>query len=117
MAELTSLLEELADANGVKSVMIVSRDGFVIDSVTNEDIDAEAIGAVVSTGVGSAKMIGDELQVGDLNQTMLEYENGVVWMSVVGDEVVLAITVDIDANIGNIRYKLKKLSPEISNCL
>lgn len=117
MTDLTSLLKELADANGVISAMVVSRDGFVIESATNHDIDIEAIGAVVSTGIGSAEMIGKELQVGNINQTMLEFENGVVMMSVIADEVLLAVTISNEANIGNIRYLLKKKSPLISSCL
>jgi predicted regulator of Ras-like GTPase activity (Roadblock/LC7/MglB family) len=45
--------------------------------------------------------------------TMVEYENGPVMFSPVGNEAFLVIIADRDANLGMIRLKIKKHSKDI----
>jgi len=107
-------LSDLLKVEGINTAVVVGRDGFVIDGLTNgASMDVEAIGAVISTGVGTAEVMGRELKVGSMSQGMMEYKDGIIVMSFLGREAILACVADSNANLGNVRYQIKKLSPEI----
>lgn len=117
MASLKELLGDLVSVDGVNTAVVVGRDGFVIEGYSNGNLDIEAVGAVISTGIGSSEVMGRELQVGALGQGMIEYDGGVLVMSFLGRDAVLAIVADLQANLGNVRYQLKKRLPELERQL
>ena len=109
MARIKDVLADLVAVEGIKSGVVVGRDGFVIEGVTRgEAKELEAVGAVVSTGIGSAERMGKELHVGIMTQGMLEYESGIIVLSPLGAHAVLAVVADLSANLGNVRYQVKK---------
>ncbi len=114
MADLKSQLGDLVKAEGINTVVVVGRDGFVIEGVSNgAGLDVEAVGAVISTGIGSAEAMGRNLNVGAMSQGMVEYKDGIIVMSFLGSDAILAVVADLNANLGNVRYQVKKKSPEI----
>jgi uncharacterized protein len=114
MADLKSQLRDLIQVEGVNTAVVVGRDGFVINGVSNgANLDIEAVGAVISTGIGSAEAMGRNLNVGAMSQAMVEYKDGIIVMSFLGSDAILAVVADINANLGNVRYQVKKKSPEI----
>ena len=114
MADLQSLLSELVNVEGITTAVVVGRDGFVINGVSNgAGLDIEAVGAVISTGIGSAEAMGRNLNVGAMSQGMVEYKNGIIVMSFLGSDAILAVVADLNANLGNVRFQVKKKSPEI----
>lgn len=118
MASLKELLGDLIKVEGIVSAVVVGRDGFVIDGVSNgANMDIEAVGAVISTGVGTAEVMGRELKVGSMTQGMVEYNDGIIVMGFLGKEAVLACVAGTNANLGNVRYQIKKRTPEIRAAL
>jgi predicted regulator of Ras-like GTPase activity (Roadblock/LC7/MglB family) len=118
MASLKSQLADLLKVEGINAAVVVGRDGFVIEGLSDAgDLDIEAVGAVVSTGLGAAEMMGRELGVGTMSVGMVEYKNGVIEMSLLGREAVLAVVADTKANLGNIRYQVKKRTQDIEASL
>jgi predicted regulator of Ras-like GTPase activity (Roadblock/LC7/MglB family) len=117
MATLKALLGELVKVEGIRSAVLVGRDGFVIEGVSHSNVDMDPIGAVISTGLGAAEVMGTELKVGDLVQGMLEFSDGIVFVSYLGSQAVLAIVADVRANLGHIRFLLRKRTPEIEHAL
>ena len=118
MANVKQLLGELLRVEGVSAVVIVGRDGFVIEGVTaGSRLDTEAVGAVISTGIGSNEVMGESLNVGQLRQAMVEYEHGVIVTGLLGNDAILAIVAEARANLGNIRYQLKQRAPDIARAL
>ena len=114
MAGLKSMLEEMITIEGIRTAVLVGRDGFVIEGVSRDGrLNTEDVGAVISTGIGSSEVIGKELLVGVLNQGMFEYTGGVIVMVLVGPDAVLSIVADASCNLGNIRYQLKKRVPQL----
>ncbi len=111
---LKEQLANLAKVEGVNSVVVVSRDGFVIEGISSkETIDTEAVGAIMSAGIGSSETMGYELNVGQITQVMNEYKFGVIIASFLDETTFLVIVADLKANLGNIRYQLKKQTPGI----
>ncbi len=118
MARTNGLLEELVSVDGVNAAVIVGRDGFVIDGVSNSgSLETETVGAVISAGTGSSEVMGRELNVGTMTQGMMEFSDGLIIMSLVGIEAILAVVADTKANLGYVRFQIKKRIPEIEKAL
>lgn len=113
MTDIQKILAEFTNIDGVHTACLVGRDGFLLDSIARTGIDAEMIGAIASSGFGSAESMGNQLGQGDLTMTMLEYNEGPVMFSPVGSEAFLVIVADQDTNLGWIRIAIKKNSAKI----
>ncbi len=113
MTDIQQILAEFTNIEGVHTACLVGRDGFLLDNIARTGIDAEMIGAIASSGFGSAESMGNQLGQGDLNMTMLEYENGPVMFAPVGTEAFLVIVADQETNLGWIRIAIKKNSKKI----
>ncbi|MGW8160124.1 MAG: response regulator [Desulfoprunum sp.] len=113
MTNIQKILAEFTGIEGVHTACLVGRDGFLLDSMARSGIDAEMIGAIASSGFGSAESMGMQLGQGNLNMTMLEYAEGPVLFAPVGEEAFLVIVADKDTNLGWIRIAIKKNSKRI----
>ena len=113
MTNIQAILAEFTNIEGVHTACLVGRDGFLLDSLARSGIDSEMIGAIASSGFGSAESMGNQLGQGELKMTMLEYNNGPVMFAPVGGEAFLVIVADQDTNLGWIRIAIKKNSKKI----
>ena len=105
---LKTLLEEFLRVEGISAAVVVGRDGFVIESAVSGKIDIEALGAMASTGLGTSEAMGSTLEKGELSQMIVELEKGPILLSPLSPDELIAIVADTSANIGRIRYELKK---------
>ncbi len=117
MTELHQRLQEFMDLQGVKAVCLVSRDGFVIESLSRGELDSEMIGAITSSGLGATESMGGQLSMGRLALYMAEYENGPVMLSPVSDDAFLVVVASKDVNLGMVRMKMKKYTNELAMAL
>ncbi len=113
MTEIQAILAEFTNIEGVHTACLVGRDGFLLDSLARADIDAEMIGAIASSGFGSAESMGSQLGQGDLRMTMFEFDNGPVMFAPVGEEAFLVIVAEQETNLGWIRISIKKNAAKI----
>ena len=113
MTEIQRILAEFTNIEGVHTACLVGRDGFLLDSLARAGIDAEMIGAIASSGFGSAESMGTQLGQGDLKMTMFEFANGPVMFAPVGEDAFLVIVADQNTNLGWIRISIKKNSMKI----
>lgn len=114
MATLKELLTEFTKLPGVNAVCLVGRDGFLLDSIAKTGFDAEMIGAIASSGFGTAESMGRQLGKGAMSMSMIEFEDGPVLFSPVGADAIFVIIADRDANLGMVRMKLKKHAGELA---
>jgi len=117
MEELHKILEELVEVRGINVAVCVGRDGFVIDASSTSSSDTEAIGAMVSTGMGSAESVGRELGLDEMDQAMMEYKNGIVMMTALGADALLAVVAAKDANLGGVRLQVRRKAPKLEAAL
>jgi predicted regulator of Ras-like GTPase activity (Roadblock/LC7/MglB family)/DNA-binding response OmpR family regulator len=115
MTEIQKILAEFTTIEGVHTACLVGRDGFLLDSLARAGIDAEMIGAIASSGFGSAESMGNQLGQGDLRMTMFEFANGPVMFAPVGEEAFLVIVADQETNLGWIRISIKKNAKKIKD--
>ncbi|MDK2974751.1 MAG: uncharacterized protein PWP08_1122 [Methanofollis sp.] len=108
MEILKQILMEFLRLDGVTAAVVVGRDGFVIEDAISGEIDTDALGAMASTGMGTSEAMGAELGKGQLNQMFVELEKGPILLSPLSEDEMIAIVANDGANIGRIRYELKK---------
>ena len=109
---LNLALGQFMKVKGVTAVALVGRDGFVIESVSNNEVDMDALGAMVATAVGTAESLGQEFGLGAMEQYLSEYANGKVIMATAIDDI-FAVFTDESAIIGGVRFAVKKHLPDV----
>jgi uncharacterized protein len=114
---LNRILSDLTKVEGVNAAAIVGRDGFIIEHVANIQMDVDALGAMASTSVGTSEAMGIELGKGTFEQVIVELEKGPIILSLVTENEILAIVAEHGANIGRIRYEVKKNKDRITAAL
>ena len=115
MANLKSQLNDMIKVEGISAAVIVGRDGFVIEGMSNDGrLDVESVGAVISTGLGSSEVMGRELNVGALTQSMVEFDKGVLVMGTLGRDALLCLVCNSGANLGNVRLQMRKRTPDMA---
>ncbi|MEK6749299.1 MAG: roadblock/LC7 domain-containing protein [Pseudomonadota bacterium] len=111
-SDLNLALAELKKSIGVTAVALVGRDGFVIESVTNTELDMEAFGAMVATAIGTTENLGAEFDLGTMDQYLAEFQGGKVLMAAVHADILAVVTEPL-AVIGAVRYAIRKNIPVV----
>lgn len=105
---LKQILSEFLKIDKVTAAVIVGRDGFMIESAISGKINIEALGAMASTGISTSESIGSELGKGQLIEMLIELQNGPILLSPLSTDELIVIVAENGANIGRIRYELKR---------
>ncbi|ADN37460.1 Roadblock/LC7 family protein [Methanolacinia petrolearia DSM 11571] len=105
---LKQILSEFLKLDGVSAAVVAGRDGFVIESAVSGDVDIDALGAMASTGLGTSEAMGRELGKNEMNQIIIELDEGPILISPLSEDELIAIVAQKDVNVGRIRYELKK---------
>ncbi len=106
--KMKDVLKKLSKNVGVRAVCLAGRDGFLVESIAGSDEDAEMISALASGGFGIIETMGRQLEIGSLNVSIIEYENGPVVLARVGDDTFLVIVAKKGSNLGIIRLAILK---------
>ena len=106
MADVKTILKTLTATPGISQALVVGRDGFVIEAVG--DMSADELGAVISTAIGAVEAMGRDCSQGGLFEIMAEFKHGTMIAAPVGEDAILGIVAATHANLGAIRYAVKK---------
>ncbi|MGP4001022.1 roadblock/LC7 domain-containing protein [Streptomyces sp. 8N706] len=109
--ELDWLLDDLTKrVEHVRHALVLSNDGLVTgasEGLARED--AEHL-AAVSSGLNSlAKGSGHHFGAGRVRQTMIEFDDGVLFVTSAGDGSCLCVLSTADADIGQVAYEMTLL--------
>lgn len=107
-ARLHAFLEQLAAVPGVKQVVLVDREGFVIGSAKATSADGETAGALVSCLSGPFEGVGEDLGYGTLQGIIVEYERGIALLQNMGPAAVLTAVLSDPTALGKVRYYVKR---------
>jgi predicted regulator of Ras-like GTPase activity (Roadblock/LC7/MglB family) len=103
-----SVLGRLAAVPGVALVVLVDREGFLIESAGDMVLGAEAAGALAGCLAETAETIGRELSQGTLVGLIAEYEAGLILVNMAGSGVMLATVLCDPAVLDRVRRDVKK---------
>lgn len=102
------LLDDLTERiEHIRHALVLSNDGLVTGaSASLARQDAEHL-AAVSSGLHSlAKGSGQHFRTGQVRQTMVEYEEGVLFVTAAGDGSCLCVLSGPESDVGQIAYEM-----------
>jgi predicted regulator of Ras-like GTPase activity (Roadblock/LC7/MglB family) len=114
---LRGILDGLLQVEGVIGALVVSRDGFVIESVIHDPIDTDSVGAIVASSLAASEAMGGALNLGSLGSILVEYDVGPVAVTPVGTDAALAVIGNQGANLGRLRIEMRKIRTAVANQL
>jgi predicted regulator of Ras-like GTPase activity (Roadblock/LC7/MglB family) len=94
----------------VRHALVLSNDGLVTgasEGMGRED--AEHLAAVASGLHSLAKGSGQHFRAGRVRQTMVEFDDGVLFVTAAGDGSCLCVLAGADADMGQIAYEMTLL--------
>ncbi|MEU6212881.1 roadblock/LC7 domain-containing protein [Streptomyces sp. JL4002] len=117
--ELDWLLDELVHrVREVRHAVVLSNDGLAVGAsggLGRED--AEHLAAVASGFHSLAKGAGRHFRAGGVRQTMVEMDEGFLFVAAAGDGSCLAVLSGADADIGLIAYEMARLVKRVGEHL
>jgi predicted regulator of Ras-like GTPase activity (Roadblock/LC7/MglB family) len=110
----TSVMNDLLTVPGIDAVVVIGRDGFVIESAGNSSrINIDELGASLAHAINGIEEMGTELKVNLFQDMFVEYGRAVILCKPVGDAVAAVIAPDA-SKLGIIRHKTKKYFEELA---
>ncbi|MET9322240.1 roadblock/LC7 domain-containing protein [Streptomyces sp. NPDC003038] len=102
----------------VRHAVVLSNDGLAVGSSSElSREDAEHLAAVASGFHSLAKGTGRHFQTGSVRQTMVEMDEGFLFVAAAGDGSCLAVLSAADADIGLIAYEMARLVKRVGEHL
>jgi len=117
MATVNEILNDLSNLEGVKAAVVAGRDGFCVESVITKGMDIDALGAIFSTSMSPSELMGNELKMGELTQNMIEFKHGNIILTAIGPNAILGVVTNSKANLGALRYNIKKIRGNLAKAL
>lgn len=94
----------------VQHALVLSNDGLVTGASGDLDRPTAEHLAAVSSGFHSlAKGAGRQFGTGGVRQTMIEFEEGYLFVTAAGDGGCLSVLSGMDADIGQVAYEMTRL--------
>ncbi|MHB8618279.1 MAG: roadblock/LC7 domain-containing protein [Chloroflexota bacterium] len=115
-----AVLDRFVALEGVCLAMVVGTDGLVVESVRDEGADAcdvEAVGAVATAGLEAGRALAREVTRGDLTQTLVEFERGLLVIEPIGKLGILVVLSQSASTIGRVRLVLRRERPALEEAL
>jgi predicted regulator of Ras-like GTPase activity (Roadblock/LC7/MglB family) len=110
----TDVLEDLLKVPGIDAVVIVGRDGFVIESSgATTRLNLDSLGAALAHAVNSIEEMGGELHIDTMQDMFIEYGRAVILCRPVADAIATLVAPDA-SKLGIIRHKAKPLFDELA---
>ena len=120
MAEImgtTKIINQMLEIPGLNAIMIVGKDGFVIETAGNlGGIDEDALGASVALIQNGAENMSSELGLADFHTITLEAMDAMIMCVPAGDALVVMFAPD-SKTLGMIRLQAKKQIPALNELL
>lgn len=108
MPTIRDLTVAIRQRPGIEAVVVLGRDGLLIDSQSTMEIDAEGLAARVPGIVASADEIGTTTGKGSARIALVEHENGYALISSIGDDALLCVLTSRTADLGSLLYDVRR---------
>ncbi len=113
----TQILNDMLEIPGLNAVIIVAKDGFVIETAgTLGGMDFDAFGASVAAVQNGAESMSAELELSAFHTMTLEAADAMIMCVPAGDALVVFFAPD-SKTLGMIRLQAKKRIPQLAELL
>ncbi|GHF29740.1 dynein regulation protein LC7 [Streptomyces mashuensis] len=113
------MLDELTRrAGGMRHALVLSGDGMVTAASTGlERAEAERLAAVASGLHSLARGTGQRFGAGRVRQTMVEFEQGVLFVTAAGERDCLCVLTGPGADLGAVAYEMTSFVRRVGELL
>lgn len=102
-------LREMRDrVDGTLAVSIIGLDGIAVDSLNDDGVPLEVMGAEFGGFIKSIRLSNTDLNTGDVLQFSLVTEKYIAFLSAVTTEYYVLLVMRPDGNYGRARYELAR---------
>lgn len=108
MPTIRDLTAAIRQRPGIEAVVVLGRDGLLIDSQSTTTFDAEGLAARVPGIVAAADDIGTATDKGEMRIALVEHEHGYAVVSSVGDDALLCVLTTPAADLGSLLYDVRR---------
>ncbi len=117
---LPDVLADVLAIKGVRSASVVSRDGVVVDGVSDEEQDLEFVAGLVASSLASSQALVETLGESELEQAMIEFETGpVLLVPLAGpaDGHVVMVSMADTGDLGRVRFQVRQRLAAIADAV
>lgn len=117
MATIREVVQAFASRDGVQSVLFVGRDGLPIDSMCAPGVDGEGLAALLPSIINASSRLGEAGGQGEFSSTVTQLERGFVIVAALSREVILAIFLADETNVGSLLFEVRRYRPALASLL
>jgi len=117
MPSIRDVVAAIGQRDGVAAVVLLGRDGLAIDSHTLGGLDSESLAALVPSVVESCTQFGRAANRDGFGTGVVEFGDGLVIISQLTPETLLAVVVEVGFNVGRLLYELRRHRTAIARLL
>ena len=108
MATIRDLVGAIRKREGVEAVVVLGRDGLVIDSQSSPELTADDLAAHVPSVLTAADELGAAAGRDGLATAVLEYPRGLAIVSVLSHDALLLVLAQPNPNLGQLLFELRR---------
>ena len=110
----TEILQDILNIPGANAVVVVGRDGFVIEAVgAMVKFDLDTVGASIALVLNGTERMEQELNIAAFHTLTLEAQDAMIMCTPVGEALLVILAPD-SKTLGMIRLQVKKYVPELA---
>jgi len=115
--QMKKVLDDFESSGDVIGSAVVRRDGLMILSSLPEAVNSKAVAAMAAAIVGTGETASKELNIGDLNQVVVESGKGKLVSLGAGHEAIFTALVKAKANMGLILLNMERSSKKVTRII
>jgi predicted regulator of Ras-like GTPase activity (Roadblock/LC7/MglB family) len=115
MPQLETALQELRRHPGVDHVLVLGRDGLLIQHEGDGRLEAETVSAMVPGLAAAAGALGNASELGDASTVVVRLGSGVAVVATLSADVLLAILLKHDVGFAPLLHELTARRGELAN--
>lgn len=108
MPTIRDLVATIRQREGVAAAIVLGRDGLVIDGQLTEGLDAEDLAARIPAILSAAESLEASAQHGPLTTVVIEFQYGVMVVSMLSAEAILVVLMSAGAHVGQVVLELRR---------
>jgi predicted regulator of Ras-like GTPase activity (Roadblock/LC7/MglB family) len=112
--ELKKILDDFESIGDVIGSAVVRRDGLMIISSLPKEVNSKAVAAMAAAIVGTGETASRELDIGELNQIVVESASGKLISIGAGPDAIFTALVKPKANMGLVLMNMERSSKKIA---
>lgn len=117
MPTIRDVVRALATRDGVDAVIVLGRDGLIIDASARDGMDTDGLAALVPSVVAACGRLGNASSRGDFTFGAMEYGSGTALVASLNADTLLAIFVRANVSVGTLLYELHRHRAAIAGLL